>query len=198
MWKKYLSIPRDDSFAGDLDTWLPKDPIPGEKVLWVGRPRSAMALLRIWWPEALIGVGSTFMGLAAIVVSLSMVAAGAPELGQFTRSLIPGVLFLIVGIQTLSQALRSWRNASEVRYVLTDIRLVTRELDAYGGLTERDILPGTLREIRWRERRDGSGDLLFGTRPTMFNGHDQPVGIFAIENVRLVDSMVRSILMPEV
>ena len=206
MGKKYLAIPADDAFASNLETWLPKDLMPGERVLWIGQPTSELPLVRMCLPQALAGALFSVCALSAyvsmIIENYGLGVAGGVVLRtdpvkiavQILLSLLTSAL---VGLLTGAFVIRYWRNTSKVRYLLTDSRVVMLDLTDWGELRERDIFPCTLDAIRWREHCDGSGNVVFGMRPTIFKGV-RPVGFFAIENVRRVESMVRKILMPEV
>ena len=156
----------------------------GEKLAWVGRPRaSRMVLASI--PIFFFGI--FFFGFAVFWTAM---ASKAP----FPFALF-GLPFLAVGFGMLASPFWAWYAASRTCYAVTDRRAITWEPGLWDGLRVRSYAPDDLRRMWRNERGDGSGDLVFEEITTYGRRGRRNVirrGFFAIEDVRAVESLIRS------
>jgi hypothetical protein len=127
-----------------------------ERVVWIGMPRptfftaasTAAFLFAIPW--------------TAFALFWTWGAAGfrIPNFNQpFDLFPLFGVPFILIGFGMLSVPLLSYRNSLKTVYVITDRRAITIE----GGrsTTIRSFSPAQLSGVFRREKKDGSGDVIF-------------------------------------
>jgi hypothetical protein len=156
----------------------------GEKLAWVGRPRPGrMVLVSI--PIFVFGI---FFG--GFAVFWTVMASHAP----FPMALF-GLPFIAVGFGMLASPFWSWYSASRTCYAVTGRRAITWEPGLWDGCRVRSYAPDHLRRMWRNERGDGSGDLVFEEITTYGARGRRNVtrrGFFAIEDVRSVESLIRS------
>lgn len=181
--------------------------LPGETLLWAGKPSSAFGgmFYHLGAPLMMLGTlfflvfgfGAFFMVSSTRVVSDARVVAG-PGFVETTSRHSGAVLFpfiMIMLVIVLLAALKVWRSHNAL-YAITDRRaLIIRNnaVQSYGG--------GDIRFIQRRTNRDGTGDLIFDqeTRTRMHHYGSNtfapridttPVGFLGIPNVREVEALM--------
>ena len=159
-----------------------------EHILWMEQPV----------PRFLTGPSiSTFLfGIpwTAFTIFWIFGAAGfkKPEMGRGIFNLFPlfGLPFLIVGIGMLSSPFLAYRKALKTVYVITDRRAI---LFVSGWTTTiRSYLSERLRDIHRIERRNGTGDVIFGQGKER-NNQMQACGFFNIRDPKAAEQMLRKI-----
>jgi hypothetical protein len=121
--------------------------LPGERLLWSGRPQR-LTLARFDWYQFAFGL---FWGIATIVVPVARhdpmsFFAWAVGVGGLAFAWVPVVARL--------------RGRRGVEYVVTDRRIVLA--DRFSGSTRASVYLGTLPPPVARIRQDGSGTIDFG------------------------------------
>jgi hypothetical protein len=172
---------------------------PGESILWTGRPDPA-ALSRQSLPRSLAGLGFT----AFTLLWICMVVRGGSNnwdrgrvVAPFARhnviiAAVAGLWFLPFCAFMLTAPLRARWRAGRTCYVLTDLRAVIIEPRLLTDHSVRTFPPEALALTQCKERPDGSGDLVFRNQKTRF-GMPEPVGFLAVESVREVENLVRTV-----
>ncbi|HJP88218.1 MAG TPA: PH domain-containing protein [Candidatus Limnocylindrales bacterium] len=167
--------------------------LPGERVLWEGRPDVWGFSMRGAWYAIPF---SLLWGGFAIFWEIGVLTSNAP----FFFS-IWGIPFVLLGLYMIFG--RIWvarREARNTRYAITDRRVLIRSGAFRPTLVslELDTLPGT----ELSERGDGSGSITFGTYSGFFRlppgwpamgTYRNPPGFFAVPDVRRVfDTLQRA------
>ena len=177
---------------------------PDEELVWVGRPASRIGIALKEWKMGLFGL---FFFIFSLMWSIGVVVGGrnnwdrgkpAPPFARHNVAiaLAYAASFLPIGIVMLSAPFRAWRRAAGICYALTDRRAIVCQVDHRGCLILDHLLPPTLGDIELNLRPDGSGDLAFGSRPTMMNGLTRPFGFLHVADVLEVEALVRETLGP--
>jgi hypothetical protein len=183
----------ESTFTSELDF--------DETVVWSGRPHSLVGVAMKAVPQGLFGlafVAFTLYWMATVVQGNRNNWDRGRVVPPFADHNIViaascGLFLLPPGIALLLATYGEWRRADGLHYLLTNRRVIIAQA---GRVHVLSFTPGALRGMKATERRDGSGDLVFGTRPTMVNGMTQSVGFLAIEDVRAVEALVRKTLRP--
>jgi hypothetical protein len=142
----------------------------------------------------LVPFGIFFGGIAAVW----MVVAGFMTMGLMVPCGLP---FLAVGIGLIASPIWLRSMARRTLYALTDRRALIWQPGWFGSATVRSYTAAGLGHISRRERRDGSGDLVFEEFTTYSHGSNGPSshttrrGFLAINNVREVEELVRRTLL---
>ena len=163
-----------------------------EKIKWVGVPiprRFAMRAI----PIVLFGIPWTAFALFWM--------AGAsgfriPDFKQVT-DLFPlfGIPFVLIGFGMLSSPYWMIRKARKTAYVLTNVRAIL--FDGGFSTTIRSFGPERLKDLRRKQRSDGSGDLIFERKHTRDSDGDRQTtdhGFLAISDVKAVEDLVRQLV----
>lgn len=148
-----LTIPERlrDAAEGELE--------PGERVVWVGRPAA-----KFFTPAA---TGAFLFGIPWTAFACFWMAGAAGfKMPQFNQGfdLFPlfGVPFVLIGFGMLSAPLWAYFNSLATAYVITDRRAISFE--GLRTMTIRSYPPERLTDVYRKERRDGSGDVIFSRR----------------------------------
>jgi len=177
------AIPREleDKVKHELQT--------GERVLWMEQPipryftamsTGAFLFAIPWTAFAIFWIGR---------------ASGfkLPDFGKGGFSFFPlfGVPFVLIGLGMLSSPLWSYRKAFKTVYVITDRRAIT--FDAGWTTTIRSYPPDRLQNIHRKEKRDATGDVVFGQR--VWSGSEggrqaQDLGFLNIREPKKVEQML--------
>jgi len=180
------AIPREleDKVKHELQT--------GERVLWMEQPipryftamsTGAFLFAIPWTAFAIFWIGR---------------ASGfkLPDFGKGGFSFFPlfGVPFVLIGLGMLSSPLWSYRKAFKTVYVITDRRAIT--FDAGWTTTIRSYPPDRLQNIHRKEKRDATGDVVFGQR--VWSGSEggrqaQDLGFLNIREPKKVEQMLRKL-----
>lgn len=148
-----MDIGLEQSIARELDA--------GERLLWSGRPVQGVRLQR---SDALFIPFSLLWGGFAFFWEFMVLRDGAP---LFFR--LWGIPFVLVGIYLIVGRFfwDAWRRARTM-YGVTDRRIII--LSNAPSRSTRTLNLKGLREVTLTERRDGSGDIVFGM-PPLFGWH---------------------------
>lgn len=177
-----VNVPRD--LRDQVDRELER----GERVQWIGMPRA-----RFFTP------GSTVAFLFAIPWTAFAVfwvcAASGFKIPDFSEGVgffpLFGLPFVLIGLGMLSVPLWAYRKALKTVYAITDRRAITFE----GGrsTTIRSYPPDKLQDVYRKERRDGSGDVVFARRAWRDSDGDrrsEELGFLRIPNPKEVEDLL--------
>ncbi len=199
-------VPR--SLSQELTARLERELDEGERLIWVSQP-DARRLVRQQWPLA-IAFSSVFLGFAvftgwATIDSLLTIREATDAAERSTRevreakgvlwtSLIATMVFsLPMAWSVLFEPSRIGRVARNTVYAITPARAIVLHIGRR-KITERDYRADELVHLLRRERRDGSGDLLFeaarGGVPRSKSAGGAH-GFFAISDVLDVEKLLR-------
>ena len=168
----------------------------GERIAWVGRPHARAYVI----PTIALLVFSVPFTVAAVLWMLVAAGFEVPGFEIHPNNLSPwfGLPFLAIGVLLDCTPFWAVWIAHRTGYVLTDRRAIIFN-GMYTG-TVHTFLPDRLRNLTRKERRDGSGDLLF-LRPTWIDddervGEDRTAerGFEAIPDVKQVEDLVRRLV----
>lgn len=134
--------------------------LPGERLLWTGRPTGGLNLRPADW----FLIPFSFVWIAFVIFwNVAVWAGGGP---MFFR--LFGLLFLAVGVYFLfGRFLLDARSRARTRYAVTERRILTSKED---GSNLRFLDIRNLPSLELSEQRDGSGTIRFG-------------GVAALQNV---------------
>jgi hypothetical protein len=111
-------------------------------------------------------------------------------------SLFPlfGIPFVLIGLGMLSSPLWAYRKALKTVYAITNKRAIT----FIGGrsATIRSYSPGDLQEVYRKEKRDGSGDIIFARRTWRDSDGDrrsEELGFLRIRNPKEIEQMLKKL-----
>lgn len=117
--------------------------------------------------------------------------------GGFSFFPLFGIPFVLIGLAMLSSPLWAYRKAFKTAYVITDRRVIT--FDGGWLTTIRSYRPGQLQDVYRKERRDGSGDVIFARRAWRDSDGDrqsEELGFLRIRNPKEVEQMIKKIAEP--
>lgn len=103
-----------------------------------------------------------------------------PEEGEADPTRLIGLLSVVAGLYLLGSLYPEWARARRTACAITDRRIIVREGDRIVSLE-----PASLGRVEVRERRGGSGDLLF---------HGVRVTLSSIPDVRLAAERVKELV----
>jgi hypothetical protein len=162
----------------------------GERVLWMDMP------IPIYFTPAGLGyflfsIAFTAFAILWIVLCVFVIPQGEdgpPSLG-FTLFSTP---FILAGLVMLTSPLRAYRRALRTMYVITDRRAITFS----GGFssTIRSYPPSKLQNVHRREKKNGSGDVLFAEHTWTDSDGDrqnEELGFLRIRHPREVQKMLK-------
>jgi len=192
-----------NSTQGDDPTLAIKpELLPGETVVWSGRPISRQRVAMKSLPQGLSGI--VFVaGATAWMVGVSLQGLGKAHLVRVVRpferqnvalAAFAGLLMLPPGFVMLLAPYWAWRKAGRLHYLLTDRRAIVLELGTADGIVIHSFPAEKLPSIAVEESKDGSGDLVFERRSTMVRGMTVSFGFIAVEKVREVGDLVTKTL----
>ena len=169
-----------------LETLVREEIEDNEHILWLAQPMAGR-FARGTLP--LVAFGVFWMGFV-IWFTISWYSHGGDK---SIGSILFDVPFFVVGIGMLCSPLWAIWKAKRTVYVITDQRAIVFE----GGLSTkvRTFKPDHFANIERRQRRDGSGDIVFEHRAVQ-GGEGQsawPVGFLAIANVKEVEDLLREV-----
>jgi hypothetical protein len=165
-----------------------------EQIIWVEQPDS-WRLARATLPVLLFAIPWT--AFALFWTSMAAVGVGQGAGMGPLRWAFPlfGVPFIVIGLGMLSSPYWAFRSAKRSVYILTTQRAIL----LHGGwfsINVRSFEPAALTSLDRKQRRDGSGDLIFthDWRPHN-NGHaaGNNVGFVAVRDVKHVEDLVRTL-----
>jgi hypothetical protein len=179
-----------DALAGDL--------LPGERILWAGRPHSHVI----------------FQPSDALIVPLSLLWAGFAIFWEWSVLHTPnagvsglffalwGVPFVLIGVYlVVGRFVVQWMTKRRTYYAVTDRRALVRT-----GLTGRVLQLADLRRlptVTKQVRRNGVGTLVFGVEPkrggwasgwSRFPANPQHTSVPVFRDVHDADSVYRLVM----
>ena len=164
----------------------------GERIDWAGKPVPALFAFRSV-PILLFAIPWTAFSLFWIAGASGFEVPSFKETADFFP--LFGLPFLLIGLAMLSAPLLGLRNAKKTAYVLTNKRAIIFA----GGFstTIRSFDSTRLRDLRRKQRANGTGDLIFERRLSLDADGDRQTtdhGFLAIANVKEVEGMVRKLV----
>jgi hypothetical protein len=162
----------------------------GERILWLAQPNPRRLML-LALPIILFAIPWTAF---SIFWMWGASGFGKPGGGAGIAFTFFGVPFVLVGLGMFSIPYWLARRARRTAYVITDHRAILFE----GGWSMRiqSFPHGTTTNLYRRERRDGSGDIIFRNDTWRdSDGYRRPneIGFFAIPNVRDVELLLQKL-----
>lgn len=183
-------IPNQRPIPRDLQARVENELERGERIEWMEMPiprfftgASTGAFLfaipwtafALFWTYAASGFGSFSNG-------------GSVAFAMF------GLPFILIGIAMLSSPLWAYRRSFKTIYAITDRRAI---IFAGGwSTTIRSYSPANLRNVFRREKRDGSGDVIFELKEWKDSDGDrrsQEIGFMRIGNPKAIEQSVRKL-----
>jgi hypothetical protein len=188
-----------EKLPAELVTRAQSELTSDERLVWIGRPHLG-AVLRSEWVLIVFGLVFTVgpVLVALIVMNfMTRFARSAEAVLVFFALLtmgILGILCIALLLWSLLRSRRSW-------YALTDKRAIVCEGAWFADSTSSYTAEGLVRMKR-RERRNGSGDLIFVEIMTISTNSEGRAststrwrGFLNVTNVREVEKLVRSTLL---
>jgi len=169
--------------------------LPGERLVWAGRPDPA-ALARTRWPTAAVGVILTLCALVwlRVVFQLPFSVAGGALLASALIVPAIGVVMLGIGLAMLASPVWYARKAKSMTYGVTDARIMI-----IGPRGVQSFEPGDIQQLDRTDWYDGRGDLIFRDEHVNsvlpMNTFDvivnRKIGFFGVSDVRAAEDAVR-------
>ena len=167
----------------------------GERLLWSGQPAARPFVLKTL-PIVVFGIPWTAFAIFWTVAASGLIFHTSSKPPIFFP--LFGLPFVAIGVAMLSSPIRAIGKARRIVYVLTDRRAVIFERRRATRI--RSFGPKELARAHRRQRRDGSGDVLFSDEPDVppFQGDSERpqrevVGFLGIPDVQAVERMVRDV-----
>ena len=169
---------------------------PEERIVWVGQPipgrfaRKSIGMVLFGIPCTAISV----LWMIATAIMLAQESDGARVFFDFFFPLL-GLPFLFLGIAMLFSPYWLRRNARRTAYVITDQRALILNARGWRGVALRSFEPEQLTTLKWRQNRDGSGDIIFARQWILDPEGNRfaHIGFFAIANVKQVENLIREL-----
>ena len=179
-----------------LRTEVYKEIGTGELIRWAGQP-IPLSFIESNFGNILYCIGSTFF-------SLYLGSDLLRDLDSFSQDIFSGILFLLmtlfcffVAFYCLSTLIESWKEREVERvYLITNQRAIKISCGIKSCFV-RSYPPSELKDIFLRERKDGSGDIVFGYDSfgddDFYSSSSYYIewGFMKIRNVREVEKMLR-------
>jgi Bacterial PH domain len=137
---------------------------PGESLYWTGVANPARAAVAAL-PAALFGI--PFAGFAAFWITAAyhgthaVHKSGSAFTGAFNFFPLFGVPFLLVGLGVILAPLWAYLNGRNTVYAVTNQRVMV--ISGSGTRSVKSCTPADIVSVDYRERPDGSGDVLIRT-----------------------------------
>jgi hypothetical protein len=176
----------------ELQSRLENELEPGEKIFWSQAP------VPRWFTAASIAQFLFAIPWTAFSLFWIWGAAGFkwPDFsGPMSFFPLFGVPFFLIGLGLLSSPYWHYRRMKNTLYAVTDRRALV--LQGGWNIHIRSFQPSMIRELDRRERRDGTGDIIFSSAmPVMVNRSNQtmtPNGFFSIEDPKTAEGFLRAL-----
>jgi hypothetical protein len=152
------------TFGSPLDGFLD----PGENLLWSGQPKQGVRLQASDWfaiPFSIFWCGFVFVWEAmALGIGFGVHAQNAPRGAAWLAWIFPlwGVPFVVIGVYMLvGRFFVDAMRRTKTWYGITNRRLIIYKALFTSNVTSYDF--ETLTNLQLIERKDNSGDIVFGT-----------------------------------
>jgi hypothetical protein len=165
---------------------------PGERIKWMDMP-----IRELFTPAStavcIAGILITAFAVLWTVFEASekpLVSLGSGGFGVFAFFGIP---FVLLGLGMMSSPLWARRKTGKTVYVITDRRAIT--FDGGWSTTIRSYPPNKLKDMHRKEKKDGSGDVVF-TRQAYGGSEDgqlMELGFLRVRDVKEVEGMLRKL-----
>lgn len=173
---------------------------PGEFIRWVEQPIPRLfiaasigdALVTILWPSFLVYWMRGALGFELPdLFELPDIREGLQPQHLVALICLP---FILAGFGMLASPVWEWQAARETVYLVTDKRAISIQ----GGWPTTIIshLPDQLKDICWRERADGTGDVIFSIRLWKDGDGDyrsEEIGFLGVRNPREVENILKQL-----
>ncbi len=163
-----------------------------ETIVWMDQPNPKRFMLKAL-PIILFAIPWTAFSI------FWMAGASGFKIPDFSKPesffMLFGLPFLFIGIGMLSTPLWIARNAKKTVYLLTDQRAII--FDGGWSTTIRFFKPDQLINISRKQRRNGTGDLIFVIQFTYNNQDNQRVkeiGFIGIDDVKMVHDLIEKLV----
>jgi Bacterial PH domain len=179
---------------GDAQLRAQSELQPGESLYWAGTAdprRAAVSAL----PASLFGI--PFAGFALFWINSAYHASHglsrSPNAFAKSFSIFPvfGLPFLLVGVGMVLAPLWAFLKGRNTVYAVTDKRVLI--ISGGGNRTVKSCTPADIASVDYRERPDGSGDIVIGTNSQMRTNNSVSqikVGLYGVSNVKEVARQV--------
>ncbi len=194
-----------DPLSAEMDERVRSELRDGERLVWTGQPRPSR-FAKGALPIVLFGIPWTALAIVWMAAASGLLFGGGNGgMGAFNL-IFPlfGLPFVLIGFGMLSAPYWMRRKARRTCYALTDRRAILWEAGWRGSVTVRSYSPADLTRIRRVEYPNGDGDLIFDEFVTVGTNskghrttHTQQHGFVGIPNVRTVEDLLRSTLLPD-
>jgi hypothetical protein len=171
--------------------------LPGERLVWAGRPGPA-ALARTRWPLAAGGLFFTLFSVfwLAMVLQIPFSGGDGPPPAFLLIFPLVGVVMLGIGLAMLASPLRQARKAKRMAYAVTDSRAL---IIAPGHV--QSFEPGDIQQLIRRDKGGGKGDLVFREEQgnlmlamyTFGATANQKIGFYGVPAVRAAEDAIRKL-----
>lgn len=157
---------------------------PGESVLWSGQPNPNRRMLTgfaMW----LFFIPWTAFAVFWVAMAGSLQLLNGTSKGIFDFFPLFGIPFVLIGLGGLMSPLWMRMNAARTAYAITNHRIIT--ISGIFSTKYRSYYPPQIQFVERKERRDGSGDLIFSretTRDSEGSNQTKEEGIYAVPNVK--------------
>lgn len=165
-----------------------------ERIAWIGMPK------RVFFNSSttilfLLGIPWTALAFSWTAIGILGSTNLESSLVLFSLVSLFGFPFVLIGILMLSSPIWNYLCNSKSVYVITDRRVLT----IFGGwkTTIRSYTPDKLTDVFRKEKRDGSGDVIFVRRTWRESDGDrqsEELGIFGVDDARDVERRLKGLI----
>ena len=162
-----------------------------ERINWMGMPKRVF-FTRITTFTVLFGLPWTAFAVFWTVGAAS-IGKDVPFLFGLLFPLF-GLPFIMIGLLMMLSPIGAYRRSAKTVYVITDRRAIT--FDSGWTTTVRSYSPEKLKNIFRKEKRDGSGDIIFTRRAYRDSDGDrqsEELGFIRIANVKDVEHRLKDL-----
>jgi len=164
----------------------------GERIEWMEMPQP-----RFFTPVATAGFlfGIPWTAFALFwTAGAALGVSKAEGFGLFRLFPLFGIPFVLIGFGLLSGPIWARRDALRTVYAITNRRAIS--VQSGRTTTFRSFTSTHLQDVYRRERRDGTGDVIFprrGWRDTDSNRQSEDLGFLSVRNPKRVESLLRQL-----
>ncbi len=180
-------MPQKRAVDWEFEDLVKRELEAGERVLWMEHP-----VARYFTPASR---ASFLFAIPWTAFSIFWICGAAgfklPDFSKGGAVLFPlfGLPFLLIGLGMLSSPIWTYRRARRTVYVITNRRAIS--FAAGRRMTIRSFAPDELYDVYRTEKRDGSGDVIFGGAS---HAGEEPVqGFYNVRDARTVEQMLKAL-----